>query len=60
MTREEWTNRYAARIKECSGADDAFAHECAETAAVENLNSNGDVWLDPEDDADDEMSYWGD
>ncbi len=56
--REEWTRRYANRIMEVAGWDDAEAMHVAEVAASENLADNGNEWLDPEEDADVEMSYW--
>lgn len=58
MTREEWTKRYAQRIFEVGGFDAESAMNCAETGACENFSENGDVWLDPEEAADIEMSYW--
>lgn len=60
MTREEWTKRFAAHIVSRAGWDEKSARECADTAAQENFQCNGDEWLDPEDDADVEMSYWDD
>lgn len=60
MTREEWTRRYANRMKEVAGLSEEDAMECANNAAEDNLQQNGDEWLDPEDDADCEMSYWTD
>jgi hypothetical protein len=58
ITREEWERRYAARLIEVSGIEAEKAQEFATTAATENLRNNGDEWLDPEDDADVELSYW--
>ncbi len=58
MTREEWTRRYAARLKEVAGIPDETAMQLAHVGADENFANNGDEWLDPEDDADVEMSYW--
>ena len=60
MTRAEWEQRFAVRILEVSGTTPEHAADCAATAAAENLRDNGDEWLDPEDDADVEMSYWDD
>lgn len=60
MTREEWERRFADRIKEVSGLEEQQAVEVARIAAEQNLADNGDEWLDPEDDADVEMSYWDD
>lgn len=58
MSREEWERRYAARLMEAGGMDEVPAIQCAKEAADLNLVDNGDEWLDPEDDADVEMSYW--
>jgi hypothetical protein len=57
VARAEWTRRYAARLMEAGGVEEIPAIQMAE-AAAENFNYNGDEWLDPEDDADVEMSYW--
>lgn len=35
-------------------------NDVAENAAATNLENNGDEWLDPEDEADTELSYWED
>jgi hypothetical protein len=56
MTREEWERRFAARLVEAGGLTDESAAQCAKAAADENLEFNGDEWLDPEDDADVELS----
>jgi hypothetical protein len=58
MTRTEWELRFANRLVERGGLELAQAIQCASNAADENLEMNGDEWLDPEDDADVEMSYW--
>lgn len=60
MTREEWERRYAAQLVSAGGLAEHVAAESATIAADENLRDNGDEWLDPEDDADVEMSYWED
>ena len=60
MTREEWTRRFADRIKDVAQWDEYSAMACAEAAAEQNQELNGDEWLDPEDDADVEMSYFSD
>lgn len=57
MTRDEWEERFSARIVDAGGFLKVQADEMARTAADENLASNGDEWLDPEDDADVELSY---
>lgn len=58
MTRAEWTRRFAARIKEVCEWDDASALACAEASAEQNLENIGDEWLDPEEEADVEISYF--
>lgn len=58
MPRAEWERRYAARLMEAGGMPEIAAIQCAKEAAEQNLEFNGDEWLDPEDDADVEMSYW--
>jgi hypothetical protein len=60
MTREEWQRRYAAHLMDKGGMSQNHAIECAEAAGDQNFRNNGDEWLDPEDDADVEMSYWDD
>ena len=57
MTREEWERRFAARLVEGSGIGIKLAGAIAQRAASQNLEMNGDEWLDPEEDADVEMSY---
>lgn len=60
MTREEWTRRFADRIKAVAEWDEESAMSCATAAAEQNHEFNGDEWLDPEDEADVEMSYFTD
>lgn len=65
LTREEWTRRFAARIMEVAKWDEIPAMRAAEDAAAEHERYEreaGDTvdWLDPEDEADCEMSYWTD
>lgn len=66
MTREEWIDRYAKRIVACADWTPEEAQRAAEVGAYEHERNeraagNAIVWGDPtspEDDADDEMSYW--
>ena len=65
LTREEWLRRFADRIKEVAGWDDADAMSNALAAADthehnERACGNSINWMDPEEDADCEMSYWDD
>ena len=65
MTSEEWTRRFAARIQEQAGWSEEAAMQCAQAAAeshdyMERNSGREPQWLDPEDAADDEMSYWED
>lgn len=65
LTRDEWITRFAARIREVAGMDEAEATQVATTAADEHEQNEREFggtidWLDPEDDADVEMSYWTD
>jgi hypothetical protein len=60
MSREEWERRYADHLSAKGGMPANLAIESAHEAAKENLRNNGDEWLDPEDDAEVEMSYWED
>jgi hypothetical protein len=55
--REDWTHRFAAQLVAETGMPAAVALKCAVRAAEENVEQNGDEWLDPEDDADVEISY---
>ena len=64
MTREEWTRRYAAQVvanglteKEAEAVADAAVESKESMARFEGREPD---WSDPEDAADDEMSYWGD
>lgn len=58
LTRAEWERRYAAHLMKVGGVSEIPAIQMAQGAAQENFDNNGDEWLDPEDDADVEMSYW--
>jgi hypothetical protein len=66
MTREEWIDRYAKRIMDRAGWSAEEARRAAEVGAdeyerYERAANNALVWgspTSPEDDADDEMSYW--
>lgn len=58
LTREQWTRRFADRVKQRAGWNEEEAMECATVSAEVNFQNNGDEWLDPEDDADVEMSYF--
>jgi hypothetical protein len=65
LTRDEWSRRFAARIMEVAGWDERAAMRCAAEAANQhesNEREAGDTvdWLDPEEYADVEMSYWDD
>lgn len=60
MTREEWERRYATQLIDKGGMSPERAYESADEAAKQNFANNGDEWLDPENDADVEMSYWDD
>ncbi len=63
MTKDEWTQRYAAQVRKRAGWTleesaeaarvGAEAHEDSERAA-----GNAVAWEDPEGAADEEMSYW--
>ncbi len=57
MTREEWMRRYAARMVTIGGMGRDVADEAAKAAAD---SAEDDEWLDPEESADEEMSYWTD
>lgn len=57
MTREEWTRKFAARIMAVHKWDESDAMMVAEEVA--DRDPDGD-WLDPEEEADVEMSYWTD
>lgn len=65
LTREEWSRRFAARIMEIAGWDERAAMRCAAEAADQHEQNEREVgdtvdWLDPEEEADVEMSYWTD
>lgn len=65
LTREAWIRRFADRIKEVAKWDEEGAIECATEAANQherNERAAGNTidWMDPEDEADVEMSYWDD
>lgn len=65
MTRDEWVRRFADRIKEKAGWEEGDALTLAQDAAKEHVRNELEAgstidWLDPEDDADVEMSYWDD
>lgn len=60
MTRSEWEQRYTAHVMKIAEFSEEDAKAVASAAADENLENNGDLWLDPEEDADVEMSYWTD
>lgn len=65
MTREEWTRRFAARIREVAGLDEDESISVANAAADEHERNEREAggtvdWLDPEDEADVELSYWTD
>lgn len=63
LTRDEWVRRFADRIKEVAEWPEDDAMKCASVAAEEHERNeraagNSIDWLDPEDEADVEMSYW--
>lgn len=60
IERAEWQRRFAARIVQVCGWDAASAAASAKAAAEQNYENNGDEWLDPEDEADVEISYMED
>ena len=55
LTREQWLARCAARFREVAAVETPGDMELAE-AQLENLKD--DLTENPEDAADDEMSYW--
>lgn len=57
MTREEWIRRFADRVKAMSEISEEEAMESAKSCAD---TAEDDEWLDPEEAADTEMSYWDD
>jgi len=71
ITREEWVRRYAQRVRERAGpdgADEAAAIGADEYERNEHAAGNAVVWWGgpsgenntPEDEADEELSYWTD
>ena len=73
ISRDEWKRRYAARIMERAGWDECPAIAASEAGAEayeeqERGCGNAVIWWGgpsganntPEDEADDEMSYWTD
>ena len=65
MPRAEWIRRFADRIKAVAEWPEGDAISCATVAAEEherNERAAGNTidWMDPEDEADVEMSYWDD
>lgn len=65
MTRDEWTQRYAAQFMKGLQCDEEFANEAAEVAAQaeEDTTYGGNFlvdgeWHDPEGAADDELACW--
>lgn len=73
ITRAEWENRYAAQVRKRAGWTEQEAAECARVGAEayeqqEHGRGNSVVWWGgpsgahntPEDQADEEMSYWTD
>lgn len=65
LTRDEWVRRFADRIKEVAEWNEADAMSAALAAADSHERNEREVgetvdWLDPEEDADVEMSYWDD
>lgn len=57
MDKEEWIRRCAARYEERAGLHCLQACDIAE-ACLENLD--GDLTENPEDAADEDLSYWHD
>lgn len=56
MSKEDWVNKCAARIKEVSGMDNEEAAMYAQIYLDDVLN--GDTGEDPEQAADDAMDDW--
>lgn len=56
MEKEEWLARYKQRFIEQAGLTDRQAQACAEAETFEVLSEM--FADDPEDAADEEMSYW--
>lgn len=59
MDKTVWLQRYAARMIERGGLDADTARSAAE-AGYEAAIESGDELNAPEEDADEEMSYWTD
>lgn len=73
ITREQWEKRYSKRIMDCAGWDQESADQAASAGAEqhsmnERAAGNSVAWyggprglsLTPEEQADEEMSYWED
>lgn len=65
LTRDEWMRRYAARVMERASWDERPAMMAAQAATEsEELMAREEgravAWVDPEESADSEMSYWTD
>lgn len=65
MTRIEWERRYAARVRKRAGWTHEESVEAARVGAEgwerdERGCGNAVEWINPEDAADEEMSYWDD
>ena len=58
MTRDEWLNRYKRRIMDRSGVSEVYAQQCADAEPFEVLSEMFED--EPEEAADEEMSYWTD
>ena len=62
MTRVEWVRRWAERFESQTGFNADDLAEIAASAEEDTARYVGrePVWEDPEDAADEELSYWGD
>lgn len=61
LSDEEWLRRFDARITERSGYEDSYSHATGAKDTIEQFREAGDIFEnDPEDAADEEMSYWDD
>ena len=58
MTPQEWLDRYKRRFIERAGLTEAQAQACADAEPFEVLSEMFED--EPEDAADEEMSYWSD
>lgn len=63
LSRDEWERRYAARLMSRGGMEERIAMACARGASEEfesDERAAGNVlsWDEPEEMADEEMSYW--